>query len=110
MVNAVVEQAKSYRSAIRKSLKTANDGVSLADDAITLCDILLNAQDSSNDIALFVNSMIDTAITAHHRAKATSTQFRNIRSGLLQVWMPPFDTIPTSHPTFADSSVRRCQT
>jgi len=85
VVNAVVGHAKSYRSAIRKSLKTANDGISLAEDAITLCDILFKAEDSSKDIAAFVDSMIGIATAAHIRAEATSNQFRDIRSGLLQL-------------------------
>lgn len=84
-IDCVVEQANNYYSAITDSLETAQDGSLVAEDAITLCNMISSGTDTVGSITAFLKDMLELANKGHARADATTAQFRAIRVALFQV-------------------------
>ena len=75
-----------YIEAIDMSIKTSEDGVSLAEDASDLCRFL--SQDKPSEVLVaFIDGMIKLAENAHQNAQSTVNKFRSARQGLFQVIM-----------------------
>jgi hypothetical protein len=85
LVDALKQQANMYFFAIKKSVETAQDGVTLAEDAQKLCDILTSGNHTIHDLKAFINDMIEIASKAHRESVATMELFSKIRISLLEV-------------------------
>jgi hypothetical protein len=74
---------KDYLKTIETSVKAAGNGITLAADALSLCECL--RQDPGTDVRSIIDKMRKIAGQAHRDARDTSKEFNAIRSALLQV-------------------------
>jgi hypothetical protein len=89
-INRVVAQANAYRLAIAMSLETAQDGHTIASDALLLCGFVSDGTASVQHLKQFVQEMLVLADKAEGRALETQKQFRAVRVALYKV-------LPSSH-------------
>ncbi len=77
-----------YFQSIDRSIETSEQGVTLATNAVYLCDFLCMDVPTVALIA-FINDMRAIACNAHQNASSAMHNFREIRKGLLEVSINP---------------------
>jgi hypothetical protein len=85
VADRIICQADIYRKAIEDSVESANSGIAFAEDAIALCDFIMNGHHSEKELSGFLSSMLEYANNGHNLAVDTSNEFRGVRIALLQV-------------------------
>jgi hypothetical protein len=96
IVKGIIQQADLYFAAIGTTVETANDGCTISDDALILCQFLESGNCSISQLTAYLNSMIRIAASARERSSAAKEQFRTIRRELNKVCnVFPHDYIPS---------------
>jgi hypothetical protein len=90
IIERVQQQGANFKTAIRSSRASAQDGSEFCADFVTLLKCLQNKKISDDEIHEFISEMQNIARRAHANATEAVELFQLVRHGIYTVSLTPF--------------------